>query len=86
MTLEEMIELGVLFQRLAASKGAVIVETTSVCRVDQVSNLTAADFNRVSELASALTLADQGTLAVFGVSAGRSTLQMETCRVSRTNL
>lgn len=71
MTLEEMIELGVLFQRLAASEGAVFVETMSVCRVDQISNLTAADFNRIAELASALALSAQGTLAVFGSISGQ---------------
>lgn len=71
MTLEEMIELGVLFQRLGASDGAVFAETTSICRVDQISNLSAADFNRISELASALALADLGTLAVFGSISGQ---------------
>ncbi|RST85243.1 hypothetical protein EJC49_16710 [Aquibium carbonis] len=65
-----MIELGILFQRLAASKGAVFVETMSVCRVDQISNLTGSDFNRIAELASALALSAQGTLAVFGSISG----------------
>lgn len=70
MTLEEMIELGVLFQRLAASEGAVFAETTLVCRVDQISKITAADFKRISELASAMAQAKRGKLAVFGSISG----------------
>lgn len=70
MTLDEMIELGVLFQRVAASKGAIFAETTAVCRVDQISKISAADFKRISEVASALTEAKQGKLAVFGSISG----------------
>ena len=70
MTLDEMIELGVLFRRMAALDGAAITETTSVCRVDQISKFTDADFNRISELASALARAKRGTLAVFGSISG----------------
>ena len=70
MTLDEMIELGVLFQRIAASNGAVFAETTSVCRVDQISQITATDFKRISELASALAEAKQGKLSVFGSISG----------------
>lgn len=74
MTLDEMIELGVLFQRLAASEGAVFAETTSVCRVDQISKITSADFKRISELASALDQAKRGKLAVFGNISGEADL------------
>lgn len=70
MTLEEMIELGVLFQRLAASEGADWSETTSVCRVDQISKMTAADFKRLSELASAVAKAKRGKLDMFGSISG----------------
>ncbi|MBZ9996238.1 hypothetical protein [Mesorhizobium sp. BH1-1-4] len=70
MTLQEMIELGSLFQRMAASEGAVFAETTSVCRVDQIPNIAVGHFNRISELASTLALAKQGTLAVFGEISG----------------
>ncbi|MDG2520570.1 hypothetical protein P7B02_03365 [Caulobacter segnis] len=70
MTLDEMIELGVLLQRMAASKGAVFAETASVCRVDQISNISAADFERISELASVLAQTDRGKLAMFGSISG----------------
>lgn len=70
MTLDEMIELGVLFQRLAASNGAVFSETTSVCRVDQISKITAADFKRVSDLAFAMAQTERGKLDVFGSISG----------------
>ncbi|MFG1404163.1 MULTISPECIES: hypothetical protein [Xanthobacter] len=70
MTLDEMIELGVLFQRMAASKDAIFAETNSVCRVDQVPKITAVDFKRISELASALAKAKRGKLAVFGSISG----------------
>lgn len=77
MTLEEMIELGVLFQRMASPKGAVFAETASVCRVDQISKITAADLKRISELASALAQAGRGTLAVFGSISGEVDLASE---------
>ncbi|RYY26348.1 MAG: hypothetical protein EOP62_10950 [Sphingomonadales bacterium] len=70
MTLDEMIELGALFQRMAASEGATFAETTSVCRVDQISKIAATDFKRISELASALARAKRGKLAVFGNISG----------------
>ncbi|MVA73347.1 hypothetical protein GOZ81_20035 [Agrobacterium vitis] len=70
MTLEEMIELGVVFQRLAASEGAVFAETTLVCRVDQISNIAATDFIQISKLASALAQANLGTLSMFGAISG----------------
>lgn len=70
MTLGEMIELGALFQRLATSEGAVIAETTSVCRVDQILDMTGADFDLIAKLASTMSAADLGTLAVFGNVSG----------------
>lgn len=71
MTLDEMVELDVLFQRMAASEGALFTETTSVCRVDGISTITAADFKRISALASALAQAGRGKLGVFGNISGK---------------
>lgn len=70
MTLGELIELGALFQRLAASEGAVLAETTSVCRVDQISDMTGADFDLIAKLAPTMSATDLGTLAVFGNVSG----------------
>ncbi|MCP1227772.1 hypothetical protein [Acetobacter fabarum] len=70
MMLDEIVELDVLFQRMAASEGAVFSETTSVCRVDEISTITAADFKRISALASALAQAGRGKLGVFGNISG----------------
>lgn len=75
--LDEMIELGVLFQRLAASEGATFAETALVCRVDQISKITAADFKRISELGSALALTKRGQLAIFGSISGEVDLANE---------
>lgn len=77
MTLDEMIELGDLFQRLAASNDAVFAETVSVCRVDQISKISIEDFKRISELASALAQSKQGKLAVFGSISGEVDLANE---------
>ncbi|MFN3747011.1 MAG: hypothetical protein ACK4TL_20135, partial [Hyphomicrobiaceae bacterium] len=52
------------------SEGAVFAETKLVCRVDQISNITAADFVRISELASALSQAKLGTLSMYGDISG----------------
>lgn len=71
MTFEEMIELRTLFRRLAASENAVFTETTTVCRVDDIVGMSAADFSRLSQLASSVSEANLGTLAVFGQISGR---------------
>jgi hypothetical protein len=70
MTLEEMTALGGLFQRLAASNGALFAETTSTCRVDQIPGITVGDLNRISQLATLLSQANLGNLTVFGEISG----------------
>ena len=70
MTLDEIIELGLLFQQMAATAGVVVSETTSVCRVDEIPAITAADFKRISASASTLAQAGRGKLSVFGSISG----------------
>lgn len=75
MTLEEMIELGELFRRLGASEDATLSETTSTCRVDQVSVVSGEDLTRISRFASSLSVSNLGVLAVYGDISGEVDLQ-----------
>lgn len=77
MTFEDMIELGAVFQRLAASEDATLAETAETCRVDQVPAVSREDLNRVSKLASLLSQSNLGTLAVFGEISGEVDLDGE---------
>lgn len=77
MTLEEMIELGNLFRRLAAMDGAAFAETVTTCRVDQLPALSEEDLKLISQLASKLSRSNLGSLEVFGEISGLVNLNQE---------
>lgn len=77
MTLEEMIELGDLFQRLAGTDDATFNETETICRADQVAGLSKDALNRIAELASSLSRSDLGSLEVYADISGKFDLGAE---------
>ncbi|MGR4891025.1 hypothetical protein ACIPPQ_08350 [Sphingopyxis sp. LARHCG72] len=77
MTLEEMIELGDLFQRLAGTDGATFSETETICRADQVAGLSEGNLTRIAQLASTLSGSDLGSLEVYADISGKVDLGAE---------
>lgn len=71
MTLDEMIELSDLFQRLAGTGDATFSETESICRADQVAGLSEEDLKRIVQLASMLSRSNLGNLEVYAEISGK---------------